>query len=152
MEIYTKKSHRYKEKWAMVSNFLDSSIATSDPPRGYRYLGQPADLVLYPFGHGLSYRNYTCSMQSRHFTVSAAEIQNGGNVTVPIRVTVSPSHNMNGARSVLLFLSHSTATEGNDDGIDNENTARGGGLPQRKMWLADFDKVFCPAGRNDFLY
>jgi len=120
----------YKEAWAATSDFLDGAVSGGLHPRGYRYLKEAdAGLVLYDFGHGLSYRSgYVVELDAQHYTISAAELERGGNLTVSATVT-APAATMESARSVLLFLSLPPSTP--------EPTA----LPRRNRWLADFAKT-----------
>lgn len=100
--------------------------------------------MLYPFGHGLSSRRYTATLDRAQYTVSAAAVQKGANVTVVVKVTAAAATTpMPGSRSALLFLSQKAR-----DGALGESS-NGDPLPQRKEWLADFDKVRFEAAEGE---
>eukprot|EP00038_Savillea_parva_P019990 m.30090 g.30090 ORF g.30090 m.30090 type:complete len:800 (+) comp4663_c0_seq1:54-2453(+) len=138
----------YRTAWEST-NFLDTSISTATPPRGYRYLGNDTTYVLYPFGHGLSYGTYTTRLDQPVYTIAAADVNRGSTITVNVSVSVEGIDAIPASRSVLAFLSHAleTTDEGHHDGATSTPASS---LPRRKEWLADFTKVqLHPQPNND---
>ena len=125
----------YKEAWVSASSFLDSAISGVAQPRGYRY-NPRAGLVMYRFGHGLSYNTYSTSLDKGVYTVSAADLQHGGNITVTATVTSSGSIAAVPIRSVLLFLSRPQRQAN-----AGRTAAEAAGLPARIEWLGAFAKA-----------
>jgi beta-glucosidase len=100
----------YKTSWAKVSDFLSMSMR-QPPGRTHRYL-QPeaaAAHVLYPFGFGLSYSNWSTSLGALQpaATVSAASLAAGANVT--LAVTLRNAGGPSGSRITWVMLTRRAA-------------------------------------------
>lgn len=99
----------YRESWINVSNFLDMSMRDG-PGRGHRYLtpAAAAAQVLYPFGWGLSYTQWSAELVLvSPTTISAKSLASGANVSV--QVAVHNTGDVVGARAVYLLLSRPQA-------------------------------------------
>jgi hypothetical protein len=100
----------YTATWANASDFLSMAMRTP-PGRTHRYLTDKAraDHVLFPFGFGLSYSNWSATLQNgvRPATVSAASLAAGANVTVA--VTVRNDNGPVGSRVSYVMLSRQGA-------------------------------------------
>jgi beta-glucosidase-like glycosyl hydrolase len=127
----------YRRAWVNASDMMDSAISGGAQPRGYRYLSPAATTayVQYGFGHGQSLQKYSAAFNQSHYSVSAAALSAGGNVSVGITVSVADTiSNMQAIRSVLLFVS------------GGEGAAPEAPLPRRQEWLGDFEKVRISGG------
>ena len=100
----------YKADWANASDFLSMSMRRP-PGRTHRYL-QPeavAAHVLYPFGFGLSFSNWSARVGALHpaASISAAELAAGANVTVD--VTLRCDSGPSGSRIAWIMLTRRAA-------------------------------------------
>ena len=114
---------------------MDSSISGGAQPRGYRYMGKSAKAayVQHGFGHGQSLQTYTASFEKLEYSISAAALTAGGNISVGVSVGVTKSiAGMQAIRSVLLFVS-------GDRGATTHESPQL--LPHRQEWLGDFAKL-----------
>ena len=93
----------YKAAWANASDFLSMAMRTP-PGRTHRYLTTQArdEYVLYPWGYGLSYSNWSATLGGGGWSISAASLIAGANVTatVTLRNTGGPV----GSRVVYILL------------------------------------------------
>eukprot|EP00039_Didymoeca_costata_P003470 m.67932 g.67932 ORF g.67932 m.67932 type:complete len:805 (+) comp11922_c0_seq1:234-2648(+) len=122
----------YKSAWVNVSTFSDNYISGGPQPRGYRYMKND-DLVLYPFGFGLSYFAYRTQFSKTTYTVTAASLGSGATIKIDLSLSCTQTEarpTSNGQRTVLLYLS--------DASLDTTDSIE---LPQRVKWLAAFTKV-----------
>ena len=96
----------YRASWTGVSDFLDMGMRTQSG-RGHRYL-QPAAAaqhVLFPFGWGLSYTNWTTTISTvspPSRSLSVAALGAGGNFTLGVDVVNSGS--VTGDRVVFIVV------------------------------------------------
>ena len=79
----------YKASWANASDFLSMAMRTP-PGRSHRYLTDKAraEYVLFPFGFGLSFSNWSATLSGgvRPATISVASLTAGANVTITVSV------------------------------------------------------------------
>lgn len=95
----------YRASWINASDFLNMSIRAS-PGRGHRYLSADATAshVLFPFGFGLSYTNWSSSVvAATPARVSAAALSAGANVNVTVLVTNTGAVHA-GDYAAIIFL------------------------------------------------
>lgn len=95
----------YKDSWVNVSDFLSMGMRTG-LGRSYRYLrSAAASHVLYPFGTGLSYSNWsvvTAFAQPSGGTISTAALSDGA--SIQISITIKNTAGPVGSRASWIML------------------------------------------------
>ena len=127
----------YRQEFTAVADVADASLR-APVGRGYRF-ADPRH-VLFPFGHGLSYTQWSAVSVGTFDppVVSAAWLaaQPAGSSPIRLRIALTNTGGRSGSRPLLLFLRRA-------DGAtpDAAGGSVGGGLAWPRKWLVSFSKA-----------
>ena len=95
----------WPKRWEDEPTFSSGTTTVMDYYLGYRHFDKKAIAPLFPFGHGLSYTQYTYS----HLQVPCSGV--GKNGVVNVQVDVTNSGTVKGDEVAFLFVSYPGSTQ-----------------------------------------